>query len=110
MYEYDSMEVDCPQFMRNSKSDPYRYTPKSSEVLTALVELYEMTYCSAPDGFYSEDDGYFFDKVSKGQLSNFKMSFWRLQTSQRTTEIFSRISALASKTRSNQKSSVRESK
>ena len=109
MYEYDSMEIsDCSQSMRNSKSYLNRYTTRSSEVLTVLVELYEMTYCSAPDGFYSEDDGYFFDKVSKGQLSNFKMSFWRLQTSQR---IFSRISALASKTRSNQKSStIRESK
>ena len=68
MYEYDSMEVDCPQVMRNSKSDLNinRYTTRSSEVLTVLVELYEMTYCSAPDGFYSEDED-FFDKVSKGQ-------------------------------------------
>ena len=64
MYEYDSTEVDCSQLMRNSKSYLNRYTAKSSEVLTVLVELYEMTYCSAPDGFYSEDEGYFFDKVS----------------------------------------------
>ena len=34
---------------------------------------------------------------------NFKMSFWCLQIFQKTNEIFSRISALASKKRSNQK-------
>ena len=65
MYKYDSMEVDCSQSMKNSKGDLNinRYTTRSSEVLTVLVELYEMTYCSAPDGFYSEDED-FFDKVS----------------------------------------------
>ena len=63
LYEYDTMEVNCEQF--NSKGDLNRYTTtKSSEVLTVLVELYEMTYCSASDGFYSEDED-FFDKVSK---------------------------------------------
>ena len=41
---------------------------------------------------------------------NFKMSFWRLQSSQKKQEYFVRISALASRKRSNQKSSVRESK
>ena len=41
---------------------------------------------------------------------NFEMPFWCLQISQKTNEIFSRISALASKKKSNQKSSVRESK
>ena len=61
MYEYDTMEVNCEQF---SKGDLDRYTTKSSEVLTVLVELYEMTYCSAPDGFYSEDED-FSDKVSR---------------------------------------------
>ena len=54
MYEYDTMEVNCSQLMKNSKGDLKRYTTKSSEVLTVLVELYEMTYCSAPDGFYSD--------------------------------------------------------
>ena len=34
---------------------------------------------------------------------NFKMSFWCLQIFQKTNEIFSRISALAYKKRSNQK-------
>ena len=34
---------------------------------------------------------------------NFKMSFWCLQIFQKTKEIFSRISALASKKKSNQK-------
>ena len=38
------------------------------------------------------------------------MSFWCLQIPQKIKEIFSRISTLASKKRSNQKSSVRESK
>ena len=38
------------------------------------------------------------------------MSFWCLQIFQKINEIFSRISALASKTCSNQKSSARESK
>ena len=67
MYEYDSTEDDCSQLMRNSKSYLNRYTVKSSEVLTVLVELYEMTYCSAPDGFYSEDED-FFDNVSNTLL------------------------------------------
>ena len=44
------------------------------------------------------------------QSVNFKMSFWCLQISQKTNEIFSRIFALASKKRSNQKRSVKESK
>ena len=63
MYEYDTMEVNCEQSTSNSKGDLNRYTTKSSEVLTVLVKLYNMTYCSAPDGFYSEDEAY--DKVSK---------------------------------------------
>jgi hypothetical protein len=56
MYEYDAMEINCSQLIKNSKGDlnTDRYFTKSSEVLTVLVELYEMTYCSAPDGFYSE--------------------------------------------------------
>ena len=64
MYEYDTLEVNCSQLIRNSNVDLNRYTTKSSEVLTVLVELYNMTYCSVPDGFYSEDEAYFFDKVS----------------------------------------------
>ena len=57
------MEVNCEQF--NTKGDLNRYTTtKSSEVLTVLVELYNMTYCSGPDGFYSEDED-FSDKVSR---------------------------------------------
>ena len=63
MYEYDTMEVNCSELMKSSKVNLNSDT-KSSEVLTILVELYEMTYCSAPDGFYSEDEAYFFDKVS----------------------------------------------
>ena len=47
--------------------------------------------------------------LHKGQV-NFEMSFWCLQIDQKNNEIFARISALASKKRSNQKSSVRESK
>ena len=42
--------------------------------------------------------------------ANFEMSFWWLQINQKTNKIFVRISALAFKKRSNQKSSVRESK
>ena len=42
-------------------------------------------------------------------MVNFKMSFLCLHIFQKTIEMFSRISALASKKRSNQKSSVRES-
>ena len=38
------------------------------------------------------------------------MSFWCHQIDQKTNEIFVRISALATKKRSNQKSSVRDSK
>ena len=42
-------------------------------------------------------------KILDNQRSvNFKMFFWCLQISQKTNEIFSRISALASKKRSNQ--------
>ena len=41
---------------------------------------------------------------------NFEMSFWGLQISQKTNEIYLRISALASTKKSNQKSTVRESK
>ena len=63
MYEYDTMEVNCSELMKSSKVNLNSDT-KSSEVLTILVELYEMTYCSAPDGFYSEDEAYFSDKVS----------------------------------------------
>ena len=40
---------------------------------------------------------------AKGQLCNFKMLFWCHRLDQNTNEIFCRISALASKKRSNQK-------
>jgi hypothetical protein len=40
----------------------------------------------------------------------FKMSFWCLQIFQKNNNFFFRIPALASKKRSNQKSSVKESK
>ena len=74
MYEYDTMEVNCEQF--NTKGDLNRYTTtKSSEVLTVLVELYEMTYCSAPDGFYSEDED-FSDKVIR-DVSSVKVAFYQ---------------------------------
>ena len=68
MYEYETMEVDCSQLMENSNGNLNRYTTKSSEVLTVLVELYEMTYCSTPDGFYSEDEDE--DKVKSKQFQN----------------------------------------
>ena len=47
--------------------------------------------------------------TTKGQLIS-KCLFWCLQISQKPNETFSRISVLASKKKSNQKSSVRESK
>ena len=68
MYEYETMEVDCSQLMENSNGNLNRYTTKSSEVLTVLVELYEMTYCSTPDGFYFEDEDE--DKVKSKQFQN----------------------------------------
>ena len=61
MYEYDTMEFDCSELLKSSKFDIDRHT-KSSEVVAVLVELYNITYCSAPDGFYSEDEEE--DKVS----------------------------------------------
>ena len=68
------MEVNCEQF--NTKGDLNRYTTtKSSEVLTVLVKLYNMTYCSAPDGFYSEDED-FSDKVIS-DVSSVKVAFYQ---------------------------------
>ena len=46
---------------------------------------------------------------NKGQLK-YRNILWRLQIDQKTNEIFVRISALACKKRSDQKSGVRESK
>ena len=66
MYEYDTMEFDCSELLKSSKFDIDRHT-KSSEVVAVLVELYNITYCSAPDGFYSEDEEE--DKVSNNNVS-----------------------------------------
>ena len=52
---------------------------------------------------------YYFLKAAKGQLIS-KCPFGVLKSSKKNNEIFSRISALASKKRSNKKISIRESK
>ena len=55
-------------FMDENCSDTYNLNHQSweidsSDIVAILIELYAMTYCSVPDGFYHEDDDYFFDKV-----------------------------------------------
>ena len=52
----------------------------------------------------------FWGKLVTERSVSYEMFFWCLLIDQKTNEIFVRISALASKKRSNQKSSVRESK
>ena len=63
----------------------------------------------------SASEGNFFiggdDDAAEDERSvNFEMSFWSLQIDQKTNKFFVRISALATKKRSNQKISVSESK
>ena len=63
IYEYDTMEVDCSKINTTGNFKEVGGEINSPQTVAILVELYEMTYCSVPDGFFPEDDAYFFDEV-----------------------------------------------
>jgi hypothetical protein len=84
---------------------------------TTIAPTFLTHIISAIDGVKGKFDPYVLWPLAKKvqiwivkRSVDFKMSFWCHRLDQNTNLIFSRISALASKKRSNQKSSVKESK